>query len=820
MRLNRMNRISQAAMMAGLISALSACTAAKLPDDPVGNGSKAYGLSPTSVQLEWEALKTAESYRIFNSRTGTTPVYTTTFPEATLSGLTKGTDYTFSVRGVRGTSGRLSDPLDTWSFRTWADFSAVTFTTSLQPNGDTQLLWNYRPFDSGVQAAADALMGSDISCSFLPVAAGTDPLQVDPSVASGGNNPVVLEGPLFAQSMTVRPGQIDSSKTYAVQCRAKYVDGTSSVSPNHFLFSPVHSVAACSSVATVGSAYNCTPNVTAASLAMTPLGPYRITVHPSNTCPWAGSLAPNTSITGTPGAGHVGTCNLVYTYTLTSLTPNYVSPLISTTVTVSAPEAYTVFPSFAVRAASGAVSYPKFYKLATAPMDPLLLPARIKGDLITDFGQGSSFFAGGSDPFPEINTAAPPIPSSSLFYGFPTSALVMGVRPNGFSLDAIRPVPGSTDPATEGFIRGSLVVPQASVSNATFLNLTGRVAPISLYNFLTNTYTFDGGSNYSPVSLSYYLRTTVDFPVSGIPVTNNYNGIALERGTVTINPPTQQVIESYIPSSGGSGSFRPFLNADPLKLDPQGLVTVSPSTLDFYVTNCQVNPTGAGSTDPLNPYPNPLACGAVPAPPRQVHCYGDVIVQGPLLLVDATILTDDEGCRIYATGTVFIQGSLKAVKSVAATSAEAPLQIASSRAVIVGFSQQSLGTLNGTRTNSGVGLIDQNFANGTTNPFLTRHADNAGSASAALNAIARDAQIVSLKLLDASNNYAVGPHAFKYLALSGPYLFSNYSGMLTGAVIADVALFPQLNFTADPDMKGLAPFPLLKNADVPVKVAP
>lgn len=816
MRLNRMNRISQAAMMAGLI-ALSACTASKLPDDPVGSGSKVFGLSPTSVQLQWEALKTAESYRLFDSKKGTTPIYTTTFPEATLNTMTKATDYTLSVRGVRGTSARLSDPLDTWSFRTWVDFSAVTFTTSLQPNGDTQILWNYRPFDTGVQAAADALMGSDISCSFLPVAAGTDPLQVDPTVPSGGNTPIVLEGPLFAQSMTVSPGQIDSSKTYAVQCKAKYVDSTSSVSPNNFTLSPVHSVAACSSVATVGATYNCTPNVTAASLVMNPLGPYRITVHPSNTCPWAGSLAPNTSITGTPGAGHVGTCNLVYTYTLTGLTPNYVSPLISTTVTVTAPEDYTVFPSFAVRAASGAVAYPKFYALLTA--NPSLLPARISGDLITDFGYGSSFFAGGSNPFPEINAMAP-VAYSSLFYGFPLAQLVMGVRPNGFSLDAIRPNPGSSDPATEGFIRGNLVVPQASIANSTFLNLTGRVAPISLYNFLTNTYTFDGGSNYTPVSLSYYMRTTVDFPVGGVPVSNNWNGKAVERGTVTINPPTQQVIESYIPSDGISGSPKPYLNADPLKLPPQGLVTVSPSTLDFYVTNCQTNPTGVGSTDPLNPYANPLACSTAPIPPRQVHCYGDVIVQGPLLLVDATILTDDEGCRIYATGTVFIQGSIKAVKSIAATSAEAPLQIASSRAVIVGFSQQSLGTLNGARTNSGVGLIDQNFANGTDNPFLTRHNDNAGSASAALNMIARDAQVVSLKLLDSSNAYAVGAHKMDHVALSGPYVFSNYSGMLTGAVIADVALFPQLNFTADRDLKGVAPFPLLKNANAAIKVAP
>ncbi|RZA08848.1 MAG: hypothetical protein EOP11_03615 [Proteobacteria bacterium] len=788
---------------------LSACSPGKIAEDSTGDGSQVFAVSPTAVQLKWTQLKTAESYRIFDLNRGSDPIASSLFTEATITGLTPVTDLTLSVRGVRGTAGLRSDPLDTYSFKTWRTFQDVAFATTIQNDSSTILSWDYTPWDSGLQASFDTLAGSDISCSFLPVPVGTNLDTVDPLVPTlDGRVPVQIDAPLFEQSLVLEPGRLDSSRYYAAQCRAKYVDATTSLSTKKFLVSPVHFVNSCATTATVGTVYNCVPGITAATPGQAPLGTYTIAIDGTNTCAWASNLS---GISGTPNAGHIGTCNLVYYYRL-PLT-NYRSPAITTSITITAPEEFTLFPSFAVRALSGALSYPLLYsRLNSLPESR----ARIKSDVISDFGYGSSFFAGAANPFPELNPAAMPVGyvvPSSFFYGFPVAAPVMGVRPNGYSLDAIRPNWASSA-STEGFMRGNLVVPSAQISAPNFLTLTGRVANVSLYNFLTNTYTFDAGSNYSTVPLAYYMRTNVDFSGTG----SAWNGVAVERAQVSIKPPTLQTILKYVPSNGGGGVTKLFQHANPNLADPTGLVSSSANNFDYYVTNCQLDPTGPSSTDTVNPYPNPTACTAtVPPVAKVIECYGDMIVQAPLFLVDANILTDSDGCRIYATGTVYIQGKIEAHTS-ALGSPPAPLQISSAKAIVVGFSQQSLGTNGGVRTNSGVGLLDQTFAGSTENPFLTSTNDNAGSAAAALNAIARDTNIVNLKPLDSSSAYAAGAYPVTHVALNAPYVFSNYTGMFTGSLAAEVALFTKLNFTADPFLKGTAPFPMFKNGDESLKV--
>jgi hypothetical protein len=198
---------------------------------------------------------------------------------------------------------------------------------------------------------------------------------------------------------------------------------------------------------------------------------------------------------------------------------------------------------------------------------------------------------------------------------------------------------------------------------------------------------------------------------------------------------------------------------------------------------------------------------------------GDIIVQAPLLLVDTEILTTSKGCRIYATGTVFIQGSLSVIPTDSST--YGVIQISSASGIVFGYSMQSLGTTTkGTRSTTGIGLLDQSKATSANNPYLTALNDAAPSASAALNSIAYDAAIVGLHLTDASNAYATGTYSYAHIALNAPYVFSNYAGMVTGAMIAEIALFTQLSFTADPALVNVPFFPMYTGSDVPLQVSP
>lgn len=807
------------------VLALTACSPPAIPDDPSGSGDGAFGRSPTSVQFKWDELKTAESYKLFDLNRGNSPIYSTTFTEANLeasNGFEPSKEYTVSVRGVRGTGGKLSDPLNTWKFRTWDHFTNVTFTTSVDGSGVTTINWSYEPWSNGLPAAEDAAVGSEISCNLLQVDAGTDASTVDASLIRASST--VVRGQLYPQSLRIQPGDIDGSKTFVAMCKAKFVDNTESLSNFRFLINPIHLVTPCPSSVAIGpGTYSCSPNIVHGSPSMAALGPYQITIVPAaNWCSWATATTPpggnpNSQISGSPTAAHIGTCKLYYYYTLPST--GYVSPRLSQDVTVTAPEAFTVFPSFAVRAMSGALGFPHLrFQLTGNSADDTR--ARVSGHIITDFGYGSAYFAGGSNPFPEFDPAITSNPiGTGFFYGFPV-AKSSGSRPNGFSLDGIRQTIISNGmPNNEGFVRGNMVIPSALITNSTFLSQSGHVSSLSLNTFLTNAYTFNGGSESRP-PLAEYLRTAIDFPADPAndpsPAQVPWTGSVIEKSQVTIKAPTAAALIAKVPPSNTIGLPNDIANADPNKT-VTGLVRKSINGFEFYATNC---PVASDISDNATAPPIPGACATEPPSPvkaNAIACFGDVIVQMPMRLTDAVFITDAGGCRLHATKSIFIQGTIKAIT---ATGARAPLQISSARAIIVGYSQNLLGVSNlGNRLGSGTGLINQNYASSTANPFLTSANDAAGSASAALDLVARDSYLAELGANDTSP-YAASNRELDYLVLNAPYVFSNYRGKFTGAIIAEVALFTELNFIADPRLKGVTPFPMLTGTDAVLKVTP
>lgn len=776
---------------------LSSCAPARFESSSTVVNEGVLGISPTSVQVSWQKSQTADSYSIIDLNQSSDPVLTTQFTQAVLSNRMPAKENTLSVVGVRGANHR-SEPLSLWKFSTWPSFTDVTFSISHDDVSSAMIRWDYDPW-SVLAPSEEARTGGEIRCSFVPVAAENLSLAgIDP-FASTTDAPVQVMGALVDSQLSLSSGILKSHLAYAGGCEARYVDGTVSRSKNHFRVDQSHQVKACPVSAVIGEAYTCDPRISIGGEATE----YILQLESSNTCRWITVSTDQKSLIGNPGAINQGNCMLSYSYTLVET--GYTSTVFSANLSVSYAPPFLAFPSFAVRGLSGAVAFPYLYSLAGTGMSR----ARIKGDLISDFGYSSSFFAGGSEPFPSYS----PTPSSRAvspksFYGFPVSPQGGGVRPNGYSLDAIRPEYASINPATEGFLRGNLVVPKAMITDGNFLAATGRSMSVSLFSFLTNAYTNDQGATSFP-PLSGYLSTVVDFPINGTPITSRWSGRVYERSSVVIKSPSIETIMKYIlPTHAQDLAF----NARADGVPPAGLATIE-SGLGSFLKNCQLSP------DPLSPYQNPPECDSLP---KVFTCFGDIIVQAPLLLVDATILTNQQGCRIYSTSSVFVQGTLAAKDE---NQNDSFVEISSASAVIFGFSKFSLGVKTdgtGRRATGTQGLLDETFASQSGSPFLTSHHDAPGSTIPALNTIARNAELVALhpinNIYDAGNA-SNGFFPFSHLAVHAPYVFSNYAGLFSGSIVSEVALFTQLNFTVDSIFKGAPFFPLYSDQDRPIYIS-
>lgn len=801
--------ISEVLFLGLLGHLIQGCSPTKFTIPPAVVGQGALAISPTSIHVAWQGTNTASQYQVLNLNLASKNIFTTGFTRADLSNLNADTDYALSVVGVRGANYQ-SSPLSLWNVHTWPDFSKAAITVEYE-SAQTTLHWEYSPWIK-FPATEDAEIGTEIVCAFVPKASTvTDISQVNPfipaMISGAAVAPILASGSVFTSSLTLDEGFLDPRLAYVGGCKVNYVDGTSSTSANRFEVNLSQVVQECPSSVYFGNAYSCSPNVSINSLAQN----YSISIDSANTCPWIAVSNDLRSLTGTPQTNHAGTCRLAYTYALSGA--GLTSSRIFKDVVVSAPPDFTLFPSFAVQALSGALAFPHLSSVAENSSADRR--ARIKGDIISDFGN-STLFAGGTAPFPSYSYAVPFTVGSTFFYGFPVAPVSGGVRPNGFSLDSIRSTVASTDPAREGFVRGNLVVPKKNITDSVFLTATGRTNPISLYYFLSSNYTTDAGVT-SSVPLITYLSTNVDFPVNGVPTLSPWQGKLFERATVTIRTPTVQTINKYLPSSG-TGQQLLFQNANAGGITPTGLVAVSGA--EPYVVNCQANPN-----ENNRGYMNPIdgnGQDACLSRPSVVSCYGDIIVKSPLRLVNAVIQTDANGCRIYATGTVFIQGTLQVSTPQAS---ESFIQVSSASAVIIGFSKQSLGVSSlGVRTLGSGGLLDRNLAGSSQNPFLTSVSDAAGSASAALNAIANDVKVVELKDTVGSNDFDSGDssnnfYPLSHLVVHAPYVFSNYAGTLTGSVISQVFISKDLNFIADPFLVGKPMFPLYTGEDVPLQVS-
>ncbi len=194
----------------------------------------------------------------------------------------------------------------------------------------------------------------------------------------------------------------------------------------------------------------------------------------------------------------------------------------------------------------------------------------------------------------------------------------------------------------------------------------------------------------------------------------------------------------------------------------------------------------------------------------ELHCSGDVFVNGVLLLNSLKLRTDGNGCRLHSTGTTFIQGPIQYLGSAASRN----LQVVSSRAVVLGMDHSYLSArLNHSMSTS----------------FFTRDATGANlTTRAKLDLIINESSTIP-ELTDASaqgqfldvNGAVIGSGrnvAFERLLINAPYVHSRYQGDYKGVVIAELAMFAlgDLQFLYDRvfDTENLPILPLLEGSTI------
>lgn len=244
-------------------------------------------------------------------------------------------------------------------------------------------------------------------------------------------------------------------------------------------------------------------------------------------------------------------------------------------------------------------------------------------------------------------------------------------------------------------------------------------------------------------------------------------------------------------------------------------------------------------------------------------CEGDVLVNGPLLLKNLTV-DSRTGCRIYATGSVFVYGTISYVGISAANAvtntayAKNSLQISSSKAILMGLGEVYSGAapVNGVATsceasvtrpstvpsffylsNSALAKRDEFRANNFPNSAELAHYDKQNwdsmysrmtfwmNGTHTFRDDTRDGFAIGKSIL--AEYAAVGTQkdaaceaerrsvAFNRLLLNAPQVHSRYWGDFSGVIIAEFILpaLGQFHFKYDPVFLQVPILPRLQAAD-------
>ncbi len=172
---------------------------------------------------------------------------------------------------------------------------------------------------------------------------------------------------------------------------------------------------------------------------------------------------------------------------------------------------------------------------------------------------------------------------------------------------------------------------------------------------------------------------------------------------------------------------------------------------------------------------------------NNVTCEGAVVFDGPVLLKDAQITTEN-GCRIYSTASIFVFGNTKVTE----TSANANLQLMSPLYIGIEIGLAATRARLLYNVNSQVRV-------------------SRGSGSDVADLISADA--TKLKITSESGESST---AYARIAAAAPVVYSRHGGNFSGAIVAEhfIGRIGKLSFTFDPVFKDgvTALFPEIKRA--------
>ncbi len=311
-------------------------------------------------------------------------------------------------------------------------------------------------------------------------------------------------------------------------------------------------------------------------------------------------------------------------------------------------------------------------------------------------------------------------------------------------------------------IRGSLFVPKTNMGHS--FPLVDAVDPLKAKTTMTLAEVISSPRRYSDGRVSAAGMSTGVSPVGNA-------AAVIDRKTVYIGAPTESEILALAPdltSTGFKAVSVTGITPDPL-LPLSGLQVVT-SSAGSYVTNSSSQP---------------------------FICAGDVVVRGTLFLNTINVKTNNQGCRLYVSGSVFIQGPVTYSGTSLTT---ANLQITSARMIAMGFDLANL--------QDRLGLVGgRSFTLGM---FTTR-----SPLSPAVRHQAQAAEAAMLTgLVDAGPESTDNAKpAFNGLLLNAPEVHSRYVGNFKGAVVAEIAMFRLGNFvfTFDPTFQTVPILPALKS---------
>ena len=343
-------------------------------------------------------------------------------------------------------------------------------------------------------------------------------------------------------------------------------------------------------------------------------------------------------------------------------------------------------------------------------------------------------------------------------------------------------------------ISGQIIVPVANVPDASVMAALPSGAPspqlpMSIAKYLTNSSIKDWDANFT---YQYWKRPEpTNLALTTYVTAGSGMQVVQEQNLVYIGAPTRQEILSLSTNTNSAPWVQEVGAASP---GLAGLSLVSGAN-GSYVTN-----TGT------------------------VLCSGkDVVINATLLLKNLNIIAENNGCRLYVTGSVFIEGQINYINSGTQSDATTNLQITSSTSIILGVGIDGTVVNGNAQTQSNNPLQDRLLGDVRSNLLLRSAQTSSAYNTFAQNILNEGLAIGTMALPDAtlvSSGGMVASSAagqtrekidYTHILLNAPLIHSRYLGTVTGVIVAESAEFSlgEFSFDFDPVFQTVPVLPAL-----------